>query len=139
MKKNTLIKLLFVLFLLVPTLSFAKDSSTAACAIWICLPTGFPSGCGDARSEFKDRIKRGKSPLVSLSSCGDDETEASIKNERVLWVEPETCEYRYYGNCTPRDGYWEVNGTCKDLNGCISRRQTSIFISGEQVGDTFRY
>lgn len=44
-------------------------ASDADCSIWLCLPMGFPSGCGDAKSAFKERIKKFKSPLPSLSSC----------------------------------------------------------------------
>ncbi len=41
-----------------------------ACAIWLCLPVGFSaSGCGGARKEFLRRIRKGKSPLPSFSSC----------------------------------------------------------------------
>lgn len=47
----------------------AKASSQDACAIWICLPGGFPSGCSEAYSEFKSRIKHGKPPLPDLASC----------------------------------------------------------------------
>lgn len=47
----------------------AKAESEAACAIWLCLPGGFPSGCSAAYSEFKHRIKKGRSPLPNLSSC----------------------------------------------------------------------
>ncbi|HAJ90407.1 MAG TPA: hypothetical protein DCM27_05270 [Rhodospirillaceae bacterium] len=47
----------------------AKAESEAACAIWLCLPGGFPSGCSAAYSEFKHRIKKGRPPLPSLSSC----------------------------------------------------------------------
>lgn len=49
-----------------------KDSHAAsqnACAIWLCLPGGFPSGCGGAYREFKSRIKKGRAPLPRLSSC----------------------------------------------------------------------
>lgn len=46
-----------------------SQASNDDCAIWLCLPTGFPSGCGGAKSAFKKRIKKGKSPLPSLSSC----------------------------------------------------------------------
>lgn len=46
-----------------------KAESEASCAIWLCLPGGFPTGCSDAHSEFKHRIKKGKSPLPALSSC----------------------------------------------------------------------
>ena len=44
-------------------------ASDADCSIWLCLPMGFPSGCGDAKSAFKKRIKKFKPPLPSLSSC----------------------------------------------------------------------
>jgi hypothetical protein len=47
----------------------AKAESQAACAIWLCLPGGFPTGCSAAYSEFKQRIKKGRSPLPNLSSC----------------------------------------------------------------------
>lgn len=47
----------------------AKAESEAACAIWLCLPGGFPTGCAAAYSEFKHRLKKGKSPLPSLLSC----------------------------------------------------------------------
>lgn len=47
----------------------AKASSQDACAIWICLPGGFPSRCSAAYSEFKSRIKHGKPPLPDLASC----------------------------------------------------------------------
>ena len=47
----------------------ATASSQDACAIWICLPGGFPSGCGGAYSEFKKRIKKGRDPLPKLSTC----------------------------------------------------------------------
>lgn len=46
-----------------------KAESEASCAIWLCLPGGFPTGCSEAYSEFKHRIKKGKSPLPALSSC----------------------------------------------------------------------
>lgn len=47
----------------------ALASSDAACAIWLCLPAGFTSGCGAAHQEFKRRIRKGEPPLPSLSSC----------------------------------------------------------------------
>lgn len=35
-----------------------SQASNDDCAIWLCLPTGFPSGCGGAKSAFKKRIKK---------------------------------------------------------------------------------
>lgn len=48
-----------------PTMAESQD----ACAIWLCLPGGFPQGCSGAYSEFKRRIKKGWSPLPDLASC----------------------------------------------------------------------
>ncbi len=39
------------------------------CSIWLCLPFGFPSGCGEAKDAFKDRIMDFKSPLPRLDKC----------------------------------------------------------------------
>ena len=46
------------LFVLNPSPGYS--ASQDACAIWICLPGGFPSGCSGAYSEFKKRIKKGQ-------------------------------------------------------------------------------
>lgn len=48
-----------------PTLA----ASDADCSIWLCLPTGFPSGCSDAKKAFKNRIKKFKPPLPNIVSC----------------------------------------------------------------------
>lgn len=47
----------------------AHAQSQDACAIWICLPGGFPMGCAGAHSEFISRIRKGRSPLPNLASC----------------------------------------------------------------------
>ena len=64
------LSMVFVLsFLVVSTIPKSYAVDEAACAIWLCLPTGFGQGCGAAKSEFKKRIKKRKSPLPSFSSC----------------------------------------------------------------------
>lgn len=55
----------------------ASELSCAAsddeCAIWLCAPSSFPSPyCNGAYSAFKKRIKKGKNPFPSLSSCTED-------------------------------------------------------------------
>lgn len=55
----------FFTFWVNPSLASSQDE----CAIWLCLPGGFPNGCSAAYSAFKNRIKHGKSPLPDLSSC----------------------------------------------------------------------
>lgn len=44
------------------------------CGIWICLPGGFPSDCGEQKSAFISRVKQmidGCSPLPRYSGCAD--------------------------------------------------------------------
>ncbi|CAM3173068.1 conjugal transfer protein TraL [Vibrio tubiashii] len=67
MKHLTIALAMLTLSLAMPTKSYAIDN--AACSIWLCLPTGFGQGCGDAKSAFKKRIKKGQSPLPDLGSC----------------------------------------------------------------------
>lgn len=73
--KRSLRVLVVGLFALVGGLSApaAFAASQDECAIWICLPGGFPSGCGAAHSAMMDRIKDRKSPLPSFSSCAVEE------------------------------------------------------------------
>lgn len=47
----------------------AQAASQAECAIWLCMPGGFPSGCGAAYSAFRHRVKHRMSPLPPLASC----------------------------------------------------------------------
>jgi len=47
----------------------ASADKGAECAIWLCLPTGFGSGCSAAKRAFKYRIKHFKPPLPSFASC----------------------------------------------------------------------
>lgn len=66
---------LLLAILAVTSVGFSLPSFAASddeCAIWMCLPTGFPSGCGGAKRAFKDRIKHFKSALPSFSSCVKD-------------------------------------------------------------------
>jgi hypothetical protein len=67
MKYLVLALSVLVLGLYTPKKSYAVDE--ADCAIWLCLPVGFPSGCEAAKKAFKKRILKGKSPLPSLGSC----------------------------------------------------------------------
>ena len=60
---------LIIVFTFVTYSPKSYAASEAACAIWICLPGGFPQGCSAAYSEFKKRIKKGRDPLPRLSSC----------------------------------------------------------------------
>lgn len=70
-KQLTLSVLALTAALCAPELSCA--ASDDECAIWLCAPSSFPSPyCNGAYSAFKKRIKKGKSPFPSLSSCTED-------------------------------------------------------------------
>ncbi|MGR5298462.1 conjugal transfer protein TraL [Vibrio mediterranei] len=85
MKPKFFMAAIIAVFLMPSPPTYAND---ADCAIWLCLPTGFPSGCEEAKDAFKDRIKNFKSPLPSLPSCFVD-----------------TGEKTSSGNVTSTDGY----------------------------------
>lgn len=67
--KYLLLAIVAVIFTVTIDVPQARAASEADCAIWICLPGGFPSGCGAAHSAFKKRIKKGRPPLPPLASC----------------------------------------------------------------------
>lgn len=47
---------------------------SADCAIWLCLPSGFPSPyCDAAKKAFKKRIKKGKTPMPPYNQCAVDD------------------------------------------------------------------
>lgn len=70
--------------------------SEADCAIWLCLPAGFPSGCSAAYGAFRDRIKHGRHPLPALSSCSTGPNGETASGNYQLGRELfETCQTGY--------------------------------------------
>lgn len=64
-------KLIFIAMLVLTSInpSLTRAESQDSCAIWLCLPGGFPAGCESAYREFRHRLKKGKPPLPDLASC----------------------------------------------------------------------
>ena len=56
--------------------SEAQAASQNECAIWICLPAGFPDGCSAPHKAFLRRLKKGKSPLPGWGSCAVNHPDA---------------------------------------------------------------
>lgn len=50
----------------------AYAASQDECAIWLCLPGGFPAGCSAAHSAMFKRLKKRKPPLPSFGSCATE-------------------------------------------------------------------
>jgi hypothetical protein len=105
--------------------NYAKAESEAECAIWLCLPGGFPEGCEAAHSAFNDRVKRGDSPLPPLANCttGNSKGDYEIGYERL-----EDCKAGYL----PRQNYY-VDGVYY-TNACVAKDCTST--TGYQMGKT---
>lgn len=89
----------------------AQAASEAACAIWLCLPAGFPSGCSAAHSEFKHRIKKGRPPLPDFASCA---VGGSTGNYQMGYERLESCKDGY----EERDTFFRHGVHHK--NACIS-------------------
>lgn len=131
----------------------AQAASEAECAIWICLPGGFPSGCGAAYSAFRHRIKHRQSPLPPLAACTTGPDGIGTDGRYELGYEAyEACKegYKlhqtainrysqqamcYPNNCSPGQ-YQPGRGIC-DGYAAIRRSQPSyikIWVKGEYLG-----
>jgi hypothetical protein len=137
----------------------AKAASQDECAIWICLPGGFPSGCGGAKSALKKRIKKFKPPLPAFSSCvvssGSNSSQMSYDyNFAALIAEQRTCKRWGHGNGSVKRcvGGWEVipqhyekgtrcyheQGGYRTPRGCIAtKRYVDVYIDGHTAGPTY--
>ena len=108
--------------------SISNAASQDACAIWLCLPAGFPgSECSPAHSEFKHRIKKGRSPLPNLSDCSTGPNGEKTNGRYTLGYEAfEPCKQGYTLKTVSR-GYGRANqtGICY-ADACASRIFTPI-------------
>ncbi|GLQ00612.1 hypothetical protein GCM10007891_24650 [Methylophaga thalassica] len=123
----------------IPSISHA--ASQDECAIWICLPGGFPSGCGAAKSAFEDRIDDEKSPLPPFSSCAVDyDSKMSYKQGVSVYEPAKSCTgwQAWVTNCTPQPARWVKDGTCSSMM-CQRRNYIDVFVDGEAAGETFYY
>lgn len=79
-------------------------ASEADCSIWLCLPVGFLSGCGDAKKAFKNRIKKFKPPLPSFSSCMSTRTMAG---DSTWWAHEGKSALMMGGDIVSGTGCWK--------------------------------
>lgn len=104
------ILVLVTIFIMHPKEGYS--ASQDACAIWICLPGGFPSGCGGAYREFKKRIKKSRDPLPRLSSCTTGADSEKLDGHYQLGYERfEPCNDGYVLR-ERSQGYRPVKGAC---------------------------
>lgn len=88
MKKTAILSALTLASLyIVPSFFDSKTLHAASqneCAIWLCLPSGFPSGCGKAKSAMRKRLRRAKSPLPGWSSCATGSQPFRFRHQRKV-------------------------------------------------------
>lgn len=116
-------------------------ASQDECAIWICLPGGFPSGCGSAKSAMKDRLKDGKSPLPSFSSCavsaGDDGSSPASQMSSNYVVAAKMRDGSLVRGTTCRIWY-NYNGRNESPSGCIGTvKYVEVFADRELMGNRY--
>ena len=152
-------------FLSLSMLSFSSPSyaaSDAECAIWLCLPAGFPAGCSDAKNAFNKRIRKGKSPLPAFASCAvSDPQNSAFEGVQPRVVESFGSYIPAHKICTKSVGHTcltfknvperfllkacPVYHTANILGGVLSDktcmdRRTITLMQGEQIlGETFYY
>jgi hypothetical protein len=147
--------MIIMAMLIISNGKMALASSQDACAIWICLPGGFPSGCGGAYSEFKKRIKKGRDPLPKLSSCTTGPNGEKVDGHYQLGYERfEPCDegyvlrekqqgYRatqglcYRTQCAPQQ--YQENYRCENYQALIRPKPhyVKMWVNGEYLGQYF--
>lgn len=110
-------KILSIVIAMVFTLGMTPSKTYAAseadCAIWICLPGGFPTGCSAAHSAFKHRIKKGRPPLPDLSSCTTGPNGQKSSGHYQLGYEYfEPCKEGYVLEQHSANGFYMMSGRC---------------------------
>jgi hypothetical protein len=142
-------------------LDMANAASQDECAEWICLPGGFPSGCGGAHSAMQNRIARHETVLPDFDECAANpptrggshmsysmgiaayiptRTVCPNNDDNQWWLlgagqqQCRTVQAHYVDgtSCWIDDS---GNGT---PDGCTATRQSvKVFTDGNQVGTTY--
>lgn len=102
---------IIIISVAVPMKTYA--ASEADCAIWLCLPGGFPAGCSAAHSAFKNRVKKGRSPLPDLSSCTTGPNDQKSNGRYQLGYEYfEPCKEGYALEQQSTNSFYMMTGRC---------------------------
>lgn len=149
-------------FIIYPAPVFA--ASQDECAIWLCAPGGFPSGCEAAKKAMKHRLRKGKSPLPAFSACAVKDKHTNPDDftytfKKVLKIEEHrVCEHYVEGkNKTSCAAYKTVPAHFRAGNSCYKGRKTKdndperiegcsavlfelkVFEKGQQFGEPFYF
>lgn len=153
-------RLILALGLLAAVFTFTAPAQAASqneCAIWICLPGGFPSGCGAAYSAMIHRVEHFKPPLPDFASCAVNPPQGSGSHMTSsfgvsAYVPAHRVCTRWYGRDDNMCASWEmvpeqhIKGTScrRDRDGytqpagCTrTDRWAEVFTDGAQTGPTY--
>ncbi len=154
-RKTRLVAVIAALLTAVPPYS-ANAASQAECSIWICMPGGFPAGCGAAYSAMISRVRHRQPPLPAFSSCAVNPPPGS--GSHMTFDYGPAAEIAPHRICTSWDntdagdcnGWRDVPGhyikgrICQqndngsDPQGCIATKMYGdVFIEGTPAGPTF--
>lgn len=139
----------------------AQAASQDECAIWLCLPGGFPGGCGAAYSAMVNRVKNWKSPLPDFGECAVNPPQGSGSHMTYSMTPaafvPEHQECSQWSSWGDNDqcvayqtipAHYVEGTTCQmDNDGggvnppyCTQTvQQIKVFVDGKQAGTTFRW
>jgi hypothetical protein len=127
-------------------------ASQDECAIWICLPGGFPSGCGAAKSAMKDRLEDGKPPLPPFGSCAVNPPKGSGSHMSFDWgiaayipAHQECSGFGHFGCRSVPESYVKGKRCYKDFESSYSDpkyctktvRWSEVFIEEKLAGPTY--
>lgn len=120
------------------------------CAIWLCLPAGFPAGCEKAYSAMIKRITRWKPlpPLPAFAACAISNPDAKDEEK----IDPEEFSYTYRRVIIFKDGSIKLGNSCWVRSGsgrdatqyyipnCItSKREIKVFQKGKLIGNPYYF
>lgn len=132
----------------------ALAASEDECSIWLCLPGGFPDGCGAAKSAMLNRLKKLQPPLPDFGSCvidGGSGSKMDFDYGGGAWLpERKVCVRESGGKntqCVKYEtlpaGYVKGQRCSRDRDGdvtpkgCRSQSYIEVYEDGKSIGDTY--
>lgn len=108
------------------------------CAIWLCLPAGFPEGCEGAKKAFKKRVKRGKAPMPPFEQCAvGDDGQPMRNNDKYTYKLQSWVKISLKGSTT-----YEPGTSCRTQHGdfrwgCSRVLKVIVYQNGKETGSYF--
>ncbi|WP_298642587.1 hypothetical protein [uncultured Cardiobacterium sp.] len=108
------------------------------CAIWLCLPAGFPDGCEGAKKAFKKRMRRGRAPMPPFEQCAvGDDGQPMQNNDKFTYKLQSWVKISLKGSTT-----YEPGTSCRTQHGdfrwgCSRVLKVIVYQNGKETGSYF--